>query len=209
MRTKISIALLASAALAGSANASITWYLQLNGTNLSSEVFQVVTTGNLVNGQAAAGSYTIQSIVSSSGQSAYVDFANTTAPQLGYASSNGRGFDWNGTAATGFWSWYQSGPFTQSREEGFRILASNPNDTFTVEAEFPWEEDRTYSNQWVWSFGSSSQLADARSSFAYAGVTGGTDITGGISIVSLTNPVPAPGAIALLGLAGLAGRRRR
>ncbi|MEY2795019.1 MAG: hypothetical protein RIR10_735 [Planctomycetota bacterium] len=206
MRTKISIALLASAALAGSANASITWYLQLNGTNLSSEVFQVVTTGDLVNGQAGAGSYTIQSIVSSSGQSAYVNFANISAPELGYASLNGVGFDWNGTAATGFWSWYQSGPFTQTRQEGFRIQAFNPNDNFTVN--YPWGA-KTVSNGWNWNFGSSSQLVDSRSSFASDGVTGGTNITGGISIVSLTNPVPAPGAIALVGLAGLAGRRRR
>ncbi|MFM1867491.1 MAG: hypothetical protein RL591_899 [Planctomycetota bacterium] len=206
MRTKISIALLASAALAGSANASITWYLQLNGTNLSSEVFQVVTTGNLVNGQAAAGSYTIQSVVSGSGQSAYVNLALSGAPYLGYASANGMGFDWNGSTATGFWSWYQSGPFTQSRQDGFQIVTQATYDLFTVTSPYG---DYEYVNTFAWTFGTTSSLQDTRFGYSFAGVTGGTNITGGTSIVSLTNPVPAPGAIALLGLAGLAGRRRR
>lgn len=196
-----------AAALAASSDAAITWYLQLNGTNLSTEIFRVETDGSLDNGQASAGSYTIQSIVSGSGQSAYVNFANTTGPQLGYASANGLGFDWNGTSATAFWHWVQTGPFQQTKYSGFSITATT-NDTFTYRA--PWDSTpRPYSNQFTWTFDATSGLVDTR---AALGAPGGTNVSGGMSLVSLTDPavpVPAPGTIALLGMAGLARRRRR
>ena len=197
-----------AAALAASSDAAITWYLQLNGTNLSTEIFRVETGGSLVNGQASAGSYTIQSIVSGSGQSAYVNFANTTGPQLASASANGLGFDWNGTSATAFWRWVQTGPSQQTKYSGFWITATTSNDTFSYRA--PWDSTpRTYSNAFMWTFDATSGLVDTR---AEVGAPGGTNVSGGMSLVSLTNPavpVPAPGAIALLGMAGLARRRRR
>jgi len=41
------------------------------------------------------------------------------------------------------------------------------------------------------------------------GATMDAFVSGTISLQVLTNPIPAPGALAMLGLAGLAGRRRR
>jgi hypothetical protein len=203
------IAMIAPSVLAAPTSAAITWYLQLNGTNLASEVFQVVTNGELVDGQATAGSYTIQSIVSGSGQSSYVNFADTQGLQLSYTSSNGRGFDWNGTSATAFWSWFANGPFSQARRDGFEFQALMTNDSFTVPPQDPWDQPQTYTNTWVWQFGTDSRLYNTRYYFGEEGVTGGVFVGGGATLLSLTNPVPAPGAIALLGGAGLGTRCRR
>ena len=186
--TTIALASLATA----SANASITWYIQLNNTNLASEVFSVVTNGNLVGGVAAAGEYRVESVTCLS--SAYISLGVT---QLGYASSNGMGFVWNGTSATDFWSYYSNGPFTQARQEGFQFYSQSG----TI-------EHPTYGtvvNSWWHTVSVNSRLKDLSDLYGLSG----TNITGGTSIVSLTNPVPAPGAVALLSVAGLLGRRRR
>ena len=187
MKNSTLITLALTSLATASANASITWYIQLNGTNLATEVFSVVTNGDLVDGQAAAGEYRIESVTGIS--SAYIPLTTT---ELGYAASNGRGFVWNGSSATEFWHYVQTSPYDQTRYEGFQFYSEHGMYQHPIYG--------LTTNGWWPTVSANSRLDDGSNA---------VNVTGGTSIVSLTNPVPAPGAAALLGVAGLFGRRRR
>ena len=146
------------------------------------------STLNALNGDAAGGSFSIQGGTENGNNGAYLQFqldmSGFTGLDISYAT--------RGTS-TGFssqiWSWSTDGVnFTT-----FETFTGTNVTTFSVKT-----------------LATLSALDGAATAFLRVTFDGATSSTGNNRLDNIQfNAIPAPGAIALLGLAGLAARRRR